>query len=129
MNGKTVALFVLIMIMHSAYADQIEKQSTYVSNGLNEIATWIISDGKVKPETICIREKASVRFMRCLNGAREIFAYGCLVQANDNYCDAYRWVSKDSEYLNYRREIYLSSPFSTEAKKLDPVYRRNKHPA
>lgn len=120
MAGKIVAFAVLVITMHSAHAGQIEKQSSYVSNGLNEIATWIITDGKVQPQTICIREKVSVRFMKCLDGAREIFAYGCLAQANDSYCDAYRWISKKPEYLNYRRQTYLNAPFSTEAKKIDP---------
>lgn len=121
MKGRIAAIVISTMIMHSAYADRIERQSTYVSNGMNEIATWVIENEKVQPETICIREKASDRFMRCLDGAREIFAYGCLMQENDSYCDAYRWASKDKNYLNYRREINLNTPFSSEAKKLAPT--------
>lgn len=119
MKGRVAAIVISIMIMHSAYADRIERQSTYVSNRMNEIATWVIENEKVQPETICIREKASDRFMRCLDGAREIFAYGCIAQANNSYCDAYRWISKDLEYLKHRREINLNVPFSREAKLLD----------
>lgn len=120
MKGKTAAIAASMIIMHSAYADRIERQSTYVRNGMNEIATWIIEDGKVTPETICIREETPGRFMRCLDGAREIFSYGCIMQSDDAYCDAYRWVSKDQKYLNYRREMNLKTPFSSEAKRLDP---------
>lgn len=111
------------MISTSVMADH--SRYTYASStGYQEIATWSTDENGVIPASVCAQEESgSERYLRCLDGAREIMAYLCLIEGQDYACDGYRGVSKRTDYLAYRREVN-SAPFSAEAIAFDAKVKR-----
>lgn len=118
MKMKIKAAIAAMLLAANAQA-ATENQWSYASNGFSELANWTIEDGKIVNSSVCSYESEdNQRFMACLDGAREIFAYECLMKANDKYCNAYREISSNPAFIQHRKSVN-SAPFSPEAKKID----------
>ncbi|MDH0897675.1 MULTISPECIES: hypothetical protein [unclassified Pseudomonas] len=120
MKNKILAIIALISINTATAATTEIKYSYTSTTGFKEIATWTIKDGNIISESICDNEiKNSIRYYNCLDGARDIMVYICLIESKDYGCDGYREISRMEDYLVHRREVN-SAPFSEEAKKFAP---------